>query len=111
MTSKRKLALWEIYSLVMGTGLLLVLGANELNKNKLNPLEQLIDATQVDTSTTQIPQANNYEEIGPIKYNMGDPMQNVYRIMGIEPNNCTTPEQLDSAVRKKYNPNNKFLNK
>ena len=54
------------------------------------------------------PQVTNYEYVGPLTPVFEDPMHNVYRMMGIEPNNYEKPEELHKAVEEQYN---KLLNK
>jgi len=76
MESKRKIRWQEIYSIILGTGLLLVLGASEAYKNKQNALEQT--TIQEETKQDSVPQVNNYpfdDLIGPV---WRDPISNVY---------------------------------
>ena len=75
MKTKRKIAWWEIYSLGIGTSLLLLFGASELHKNKQNNLEQ---TTIQETTQDSIPQVTNYEFIPPLTPVYKDPLRNIY---------------------------------
>ena len=78
MESKRKTRWQEIYSIILGTGILLVLGASEAYKNKQNALEQT--TIQEEIKQDSVLQVNNYEYIHPLTPFYGDPISNVYNL-------------------------------